>query len=111
MKLISKVRPSRTFAYDMQEAIKRCVAALKSDNSVTIQSVDPEEGEVRCVWNLKLNKLMGGEGMLVRYSFVEASPGVTVVTAAAGWESGGGRDFLDIGGMYEKIMCKPFEKM
>ncbi len=109
MKLISKVRPSRTFAYDMQEAIKKCVAALKSDSNVSIQSIDPEEGEIRCVWNMKINKFLGAEGMLVRYSFVEKAPGVTVVTAAAGFEAGG--DFLDFGGIGEKIMNKPFDKM
>lgn len=111
MKFISKVRPSRTFAYGMQEAIKKCVSALQDDRSVVIQSVDPDQGEIRCVWNLKSNKFLGGEGMLIRYSFVENTPGVTVVTAAAGWENGGRRDFLDVGGVYEKIMCRPFEKM
>ena len=87
------------------------MASLQTDSHYSIVSVDPEDGEIRCIWNLKLSKLLGDPGVLIRYSFIEKTPGVTVVTASVSRADGSGVDFLDIGGKYEKVMCMPFDKM
>ena len=79
---------------------------------------DNDNQEIRVVWNLKINKYLDvinhffGEdsGVLIRYSFIESETGKTLVTAACS-RMNGKQDFLEAGGMYEKIMRKPFEDL
>lgn len=110
MKLISEIKPSIMLNCSISEAMDKIMNAISSDEQVNNLSRDDANQEIRGVWNLKSNKAFGGEGMLVRYSFVESEAGNTVVTAT-GYRENGKQDFIEIFGMYEKIMRRPFEKL
>ena len=103
MKLFSKIEnPSKSFAYNKHEAIKRCMDALQTDRNIIIQSVDPEEGVIHCISDL--------DGTRIRYSFVETAPDVTEVTAVP-YNPSGTPIRVDMFGMFLKRISKPFDKM
>lgn len=113
MKLISEIKPSAMLNCGILEAMNKIMNALSSDKQVENLSEDNANQEIRGTWNLKINKFLGagsGTGILIRYSFVELEEGNTMVTATCSRENGK-QDFFEIGGMYEKIMRRPFEAL
>lgn len=111
MKFISDIKPSAMLNCCVSEAMDKVMEALSSDNKITKLKRDNDNQEIRGIWNLKLNKIIGlgsANGLLIRYSFVESEAGNTMVTATCSRENGK-QDFFDIGGVYEKIMRKPFD--
>lgn len=118
VQLISTVKPTQTFPYNLQTTISKCVDTIQSEKRCRLLSVDPDEGEVRVLYgakkntNLKLYRwLWGGNNLcLIRFSFTESDDGNTSVTAAISREDGS-QTFFDFGGYYEKFIKRLYAKI